>query len=56
MILRWIREHRQRAEAKQGLEAFMRTEFRNEYHRLKDLGMCCTEQYVLDLYNRRNGE
>jgi len=53
MILRWIREFRQREQNRAGLEAFMRTEYRNEYHRLKDLGICCTEQYVLDLYRRR---
>ena len=56
MVLRWIREFRQRERNRIGLEAFMRTEYRNEYHRLKDLGICCTEQYVLDLYNRRTHE
>ena len=53
MILRWIREFRQREQDRVGLEAFMRTEYRNEYRRLKDMGMCCTQQYILDLYKRR---
>lgn len=52
-IFSWIKEYRQRTQNKRGLEAYMRTEYRNEYNRLKNLGVCCTEQYVLGLYNKR---
>ena len=56
MILRWVREFRQQEQNRRALDAFMRTEYRNEYHRLKYLGVDGTGLYVLDLYKNRRGE